>query len=298
LDPKVLFPDTPALYFKTKSTVCTCSEKLKVLKTRTKTVSTLAIGKCNAHETLCVCSTCGILYYSDLVKQIPPHCRYGYDVIDYVGKAMFTRYKSEEEIKIELEERNISASLREISYLGKKFIIYLALVHKESQEKLKEHMQSNGGYILHLDGTCEGDSPHLISSIDEVTNIVLDNIKAPSENTLYTIPYLKRIKAAYGDPLAVVHDMSSALIRAATCVFPDAKDYICHYHFLRDIGKDMFGGAYQSLTKYLTKFKVRPELRKIARDSKKIIDGEPALADSLNDYLHSETIDHFFITVI
>ena len=48
--------------------------------------------------------------------------------------------------------------------------------------------------ILHLDGTCEGGSPHLISAIDGITEIVLENIKLPSENAADLIPFLEEIK--------------------------------------------------------------------------------------------------------
>jgi hypothetical protein len=36
-------------------------------------------------------------------------------------------------------------------------------------------MALRGGYILHLDGTCEGDSPHLMSALDSISDIVIDN---------------------------------------------------------------------------------------------------------------------------
>jgi hypothetical protein len=45
-------------------------------------------------------------------------------------------------------------------------------------------MAKSGGYILHLDGTVEGDSPHLMTGMDEITKIVLNNMKIPSENAI------------------------------------------------------------------------------------------------------------------
>jgi len=42
-------------------------------------------------------------------------------------------------------------------------------------------MELRGGYILHLDGTCEADSPHLFSGLDGIAELVLDNVKLPSE---------------------------------------------------------------------------------------------------------------------
>ena len=64
--------------------------------------------------------------------------------------------------------------------MAKKFIVYLALAHRESSEKIKNLLSKGGGYILHLDGTKEGDSPHLMTGLDEITEIVLENVKLSS----------------------------------------------------------------------------------------------------------------------
>ena len=71
-------------------------------------------------------------------------------------------------------------------------------------------MQPKGGYVLHMDGTCEGDSPHLFSCMDEISNIVLGNRKMPTEDSQFIVPLLQDMKAAYGNPVALVHDMGSA----------------------------------------------------------------------------------------
>jgi hypothetical protein len=42
-------------------------------------------------------------------------------------------------------------------------------------------MQSRGGYICHLDATCEGRDPFLMSSIDSLSEIVLGTVKLPAE---------------------------------------------------------------------------------------------------------------------
>jgi hypothetical protein len=119
---------------------------------------------------------------------------FGYDVIVHVGYALFVHCRSEQEIIKELAERNISISDREISFLGKKFVTYLAMAHRESRQRIRRAMAVRGGYILHLDGTCEGDSPHLFSGLDGMTELVLDNVKLPSEKAELLIPFLRQIK--------------------------------------------------------------------------------------------------------
>lgn len=151
-------------------------------------------------------------------------------------------------------------------------------------------MTSQGGYILHLDGTCEGDSPHLITSIDELSRIVLDNIKLPSENASQLIPFLKKIKHAFGNPLAMVHDMGSAILMAIKEVFPSIPDFICHFHFLKDIGKDLFGHEESTIRRHLKTHAIRRHLRKMAKRLKKAIEAEPGGSDCLQSYLESKSL--------
>jgi hypothetical protein len=202
--------------------------------------------------------------------------------------ALFVECKNEKQIQAELKSCNVPISIRQIGYLAKKFIVYLALAHKESRSKIKDLLSLRGGYILHLDGTCEGDSPHLMSALDEIAQIVLDNIKIPSEKADKIIPFLRRIKQSYGLPLALVHDMGAGILSAVKEVFPGVADYICHYHFLRDIGNDLFAIEYARIRSELSKYSIRPSLGKIVKSLEEKIETQPDLANSLDGYLKDE----------
>lgn len=281
-----LFPSMVNLYFKSCLEKCACGTTLKIYKTQNRKKATLALGEFMAHITNTHCDSCDNIYGGEeLTSIIPVGSRFGYDVIEFVGTALFIDNRSDEEVRALLKAKNISISLREISYLGKKFIAYLALAHKESQNKIKNHMNSKGGYILHLDGTCEGDSPHLLSSIDGISRIVLDNIKIPSENIKYIKPYLEEIKKVYGSPTAIVHDMSASISNAVKEVFPGVKDFVCHLHFVRDIGKDLFSTEYSSIKRSLKSNKIRSCLRKFVRELKIFIENDSKLSSCLNDCL-------------
>ena len=278
-----LFPNKINVYFKPSVTVCSCGNKLKIYKTSTRGISTLLTGDCNALITQLHCESCRNIYCPEEIKLIVPiGSNFSFDIISYIGTALFVHYRNDEEIQKLLQEKNISISLREVSHLGKKFIVYLALAHRACQDKIKHHMKTKGGYILHLDGTCEGDSPHLFSFIDELSKIVLDNIKIPSENSKQIKPPLEEIKKVYGDPIAIVHDMSAAIISAVESVFPGVKDFICHLHFLRDIGKDLFGTEYGCIRRCLTALRIRTALRKMARELKVYIDQDKELKSCLH----------------
>ena len=124
----------------------------------------------------------------------------------------------------ELAAKNVFISEREISYLGRKFIIYLALAHRQSRSVLREFLRVRGGYILHVDGTCEGDSPNLFCGLDGLSELVLDTIKISSEKKEKLVPFFRGIKEQYGEPTALVHDMGKGIVNAVEEVFPDTPD--------------------------------------------------------------------------
>ena len=243
---------------------------------------TLDIGAFRAKEIILQCPEDKALYSCEELRTLTPYrCTFGYDVIVYVGYALFVQCRSEKEIIKDLAERNISISDREISFLGKKFVTYLALAHRESQQRIRKAMAFRGGYTLHLDGTCEGDSPHLFSGLDGISELVLDNVKLPSEKADLLIPFLRQIRQQYGDPVALVHDMGKGILIAIEEVFPGKPDFICHFHFLRDIGKDLLGDDYQRIRNRLRKLKIRTLLRQRAKALQKAIGVEDKTVETL-----------------
>lgn len=260
-----LFLQKPTIHFYPEVKYCPdCGVKLNVRKTTPKkTVVTMHIGAFWARETELECPQCGVVYFSEELRRlVPAHCTYGFDVIEYVGKALFLRSRDNREIMNELASENISISEREVSFLGRKFIIYLTFAHQESNDKIRVSMSKRGGYILHVDGTCESDSPHLFCGLDGISEIVLGAIKIPSEKKDELIPFFRQIKEKYGIPIALVHDMGVAILRAVEDVFPGIKDFICHFHFLRDIGKDLLLHDHQTIMNRLKKIDIRGSLRR------------------------------------
>ena len=263
-----------------------------MLKRRKKNVVTLAIGAFCARETVLEDSA-GSIYHSRQLRALSPYrCTFGYDVLVYVGRALFVEGYTEGQVIAALGHKNVSISAREVSFLGKKFIVYLALAHRQSRKRLRQAMALRGGYILHLDGTCEADSPQLFTGIDGLAHIVLDNIKLPSEKAELLIPFLRRIKRQYGDPIALVHDMGHGLMSAIGEVFPGVCDFICHFHFLRDIGKDLFEKEYAQIRNRLKKHKIRSVLRqRIKALSKLMGEDEPGVDRLLAAGIDSGRLD-------
>lgn len=259
----VLFPKAPTVHFYPENHECpTCGSRLHVQKTRTKTVVAMDIGAFRAKETVLFCPHDQTTFTSGQLRSLVPEGgTFGFDVIVEVGLALLVQCRNNQEVMKDLAARNVFASEREISCLGRKFIIYLALAHRESQPRLRDLMARRGGYILHVDGTCEGDSPNLFCGLDGISELVLDTIKIPSEKKELLIPFFHRIKEQYGEPKALVHDMGRGIITAVEEVFPGVVDFICHFHFLRDLGKDLLLDEYTALQKRLRKLKIRSLLR-------------------------------------
>jgi hypothetical protein len=282
-----IFQEPPVLPFKPTQTTCPqCHGTLKVLKSHAKTAVTMHIGAFITRETILHCDLCKTVYPCDgLNKLVPNHCTFGYDVMVHVGKALFLRHRNHREVMDELAEKNVHISASEIGYLGKKFIIYLAIAHRQCADKIKAQMQLKGGYILHLDATCEGKAPLLMTGLDSVTKIVLGNVKLPSEKAEKIIPFLRQLTNMFGRPVAVVHDMGRGILKAIEEVWPDIVNFICHFHFLRDIGKDLFGNEYAIIRNRLKKHGMTSKLRQHSRALKKVMDENPSLLDAFYSQL-------------
>jgi hypothetical protein len=269
-----------------------CSRPLKVLKTKQRSVVTLHIGRFHAIETIGICDGCRRIYGSqELARLVPAGCNFGVDILVHVGQALFLRHRRSQEISDELAAQNVRISPSEVEYLARKFIIYLAIAHRQAAPAIQQAMHARGGYILHLDATCDGKEPFLMSSLDSISQIVLGNVKLPSEKAETIIPFLEKIKRLFGEPIASVHDMGKGILSAVAKVFPGRPDFICHYHFLRDIGKDLLGPDYDTIRKRLRKHGIAGHVRKRARALRQLIDDHPQLIDDFRRHVESATAE-------
>ncbi len=255
-----------------------------------RTIATTGLGRFHSHETVMYCAPCQRSYGSgDLREIVPDGGRFGFDVLVHVGMAMFVKCRNEQEIKTELNNMGISISRSEIGNLGRRFVIYLAQAHQEAKPQIKKYLNDHGGYILHLDGTCEGDSAVLVTGLDGIAGIVLGNIKIRSESRESLVPFLRRLEQNYGTPLALVHDMGAGILAAIATVFPQTPDYVCHFHFLRDIGKDLLQHENNMIRGILKKHHIRTILSEQARALRKYIAEDKALSRSLLLYHGAKT---------
>lgn len=291
ISPAALFPEPPVVSFVPEKENCTCTHPRLVQKTRRKVVYSMA-GPFNAHETVLDCPQCSQAMGSEaLLRMVPTRCNVAYDVLVYVGQALFRNFRTLEEVQTELKMRNTHISISEIDYLGRKFIKYLALAHAQAAPRIRQKMRMAGGYVLHLDAAHEGDAPTLFSGLDSLSQFVLGNIKTPSENADHIKPFLQSIQDTYGLPIACVHDMGTGLCKAVNETFPGVPDFICHFHFLRDVGKDFLGPAYSRLRNRLKSFAATTGLRAFIRQMRQSLGQSPDLP-LLVDAVNTKTPPH------
>jgi len=253
-------------FFRPEQEVCPVdNHPLHVLYTKTRTIKATGIGAFNAHYTVLYCHEhpeLGTWKSSDLPKIVPPDSNVSYSVTVDVGKLRFLESRQVSEIQLILLERHsIEISTSETERLINRFIFYLAAVHQENNDLIKKYIKMQGGYILHIDATCEGDSPKLVLSLDSVSGFVLYSAKVKSENKDDLIGFLQEIKNRIGPPHAVVSDMSEGIKGAVKAVFGDIPHFICHFHFLKVIGLMLFEKENTALRKALSKAGVSGSLK-------------------------------------
>ncbi len=251
---------------------CICSRVLLVLKTQRTTVVSIKYREFIAVETLLFCpehkydGNSIIKYDSPELNQIvPPYSNFAYDVVVYIGISRFLHHKQKSEIQHELKiEHGIKISDSGITHLSDNFLIYCMCVHGLASSKIKEIQDKRGGYILHIDATVEEDSDMVFVGMNSVNGFILQSKKIKSESSKEIIPALEEIKRRYGEPLAIKRDMGQGMALAVCEVFPNRPDKICHYHFSRDIGKDMLSQQYDQIRKFLIDNKIRTNLMRLA----------------------------------
>jgi len=253
---------------------CICNGVFRLLKTQKTTIISLKYGIFYAVETLLFCpehkydGNSIIKYDSPELNQIvPPYSNYAYDVSVHIGLSRFLHHKQKSEIQHELKiEYGIKISDSGITHLSDNFLIYCMCVHELASARIKEVQDKRGGYILHIDATVEEDSDMVFVGMNSVNGWILHSKKIKSESSEEIIPALEEIKRRYGDPLAIKRDMGKGMKLAVSEVFTNKPDKICHYHFSRDIGKDILSEQYDFIRKFLIDNKIRTTVRRLADD--------------------------------
>jgi hypothetical protein len=249
-----------------------CKHPLLLKSTKRRKILSLTYGEFIAIERCGYCPRHAEAAYvrsARLQRIVAPGANVAYDVLVYIGMARFLECRQCQEIANELSRHHgIEVPPRTVSYLAQKFVAYFEAVHRDSVDLLRRDMRRRGGYILHVDGTCEEGSRVLLVCLDSLSGQVLESRKIGSENSAEVRSVLQDVRRDWGTPLAAVHDLRQALIIAVGEVFPTTPQFLCHYHLAADVGKDILSSHVDKLRRLFRRTKVRPKLRALVRSLK------------------------------
>ena len=248
------------------------------------------IGQFYVYETqkICPARTCREVYrFTGLDDLVAPGSNFGYDVIEYVGYAVWRQSHTAAQIQRDLmRQYNLKISESAITYLAKKFVHYMVEAQEDKLSEVKRFLHRGGGYFLYFDAMHPGDgAAHMMSAIaeeiSEKVSIVLGSVKLPTESTETVAAFLTGLKEKYGNPLAGICDMLASNLAAFQSVFPGILLLICHFHFLRSIGKSFLENEMVRLQGTLKQYDVNKRLKEFLKECKEDIEADPKLAASL-----------------
>ncbi|MEW6747622.1 MAG: hypothetical protein AB1486_33240 [Planctomycetota bacterium] len=191
---------------------------------------------------------------------------YAFDVLAKVGILRFLECRQRREIQAELSAA-CGQSIAEgtIQELIDRFVDVIRALHEEKIPVLRELFETSGGYVLHVDGTCEEGSEVHFACLAGPEPIMLWSEKIESENAVHVRAVLHEVATRFGRPAAAVQDLSAPIRNALLEEWPGLPIFYCHWHFLADVGKDLLGEHYQRLRTRLRESKARPKLRQFLK---------------------------------
>lgn len=262
-------PDGYALEFVSPSDMCpNCRQGLRRIRTSIHQPVGLMLGKPRVRCVQKGCVHCDWTDSFDGYRQlVPPGGNYAFDVMVEVGLARLRGLKQDTEIQDQLQQRwGLTLPLSAIGLLTDSFLDGLAAAHQAHLSALRRQLEQDGGFAMHLDGTCEPGTDVLFAAIAAPRLWTLDTAKMTSENAEEISQLLRRCVRDFGSPLAVMRDLSKTIRAAKEAVIPDVPDLICHYHFLENVGRKLCEKPHTKLTKDLRRLKTRAALRTLRKE--------------------------------
>ena len=262
-------PHHYALELASWRTVCDdCRLPLRRQRTSIRYPIGVSLGQPRLRSVQKQCPVCGRIYRTEECPGlVPRHGNHAFDLIVEVGLARFLRHRQNGEIRQELDTRwGLRLSCSTIRELGHSFLDYLGATHQAHIPELRERLQRDGGYALHVDGTCEAGTEIIFNVVAGNRGWALDGCKMATEDTNQIQSLLRRCVEWFGQPLALVRDLSAQIEAAHQQVMPNVRDLICHYHFLQNVGTRLCEKHHTKLIACLRRLKIRPALCSLRRD--------------------------------
>lgn len=245
-----------------------CGGPLRRVRTSRHVAVGLMLGRPRIRLIHRQCVQCGQRDSMDTFHRlVPSQGNYAFDLIVEVGLARLRDNRQNAEIQALLEQRwGLSVPASSISLLVESFLDGLAAVHQARSPLISEKLRNDGGYALHVDGTCELNSSVLFIAMAEPHHWVLESAKMTTENTEDVGRLLRRCVLGFGQPLVIVRDLSPQIAGAAAEAVPGVTNLICQYHFLENVGENLCEKPHAMLTKDLRRVRIRPAFKSLRCD--------------------------------
>ena len=256
----------PVEFFKSSLTECPCCNtpldvyyhsKIKVVRRLEKTIRAKHIVQICLNDE-CIMKTWsskGKIESRDFQLLALPKCRYGLDVTIYIGYHVPHKHQSQDEVLIELGKKGLTLSQSTVNRQYYKYLSFVKDLTNENIVSLKEEMKSNGGYTLSVDAVQSKNSPLIFVCRDLISGKALKTKIVESENEIDITEILKWIKETFGNPIAVVSDMNPGIKKSIESVLPNIKHQYCQFHFLKNLGKDLYKPYYEEISQIVKETK-------------------------------------------
>jgi len=264
-----------------------CGAFMPAAKTAFRQIKTLNVGQIDVYEQHRWCpGGCkddnGLLIHhrsEHLARLVKPGCNIGYDVECLIGRKMFLENMQAVEIHGELLKRGIQISLSEVSHLADKFLDHLEGVHLDSAEQLKYAMMNAGGYVAHIDATCDKGRGCTFVVLSGWDGWALISGRVETEHCDLITPFLQKAIDLFGIPVGFVRDMGGAMRKAIeNTVYHSETNppvLVCHYHFGKDVGKDILNHGHDTLLTIFKESKLKKKLQNYIQTLSEELKGQP-----------------------
>ena len=214
-------------------------EKTEKERIQNRTIKSVRFGELSINYETGITDTGARIAPGELRLIAAPGMTFAYDTILFITVLRYVHLMQREEIQAKiLRDYYFKISTGSISELSLMGLAYLERCHFARAKKLAE-LYGKGCFILHLDGTNEGGMYNHFVVREGIRGNVLYAEKIVSESTSAIKSVLEKVKKKFGVPDAVMSDMSAPIGNAVKAVFKDVPHRLCHYHFLKAVGKSL-----------------------------------------------------------
>ncbi len=215
-----------------------------------------------------------------------PKCYADLDVTILIGLLRWRLGMKRDVTQAFLQTKGIYLPTGTISNRSLDLLLLFRELHRSKKGKIKTFFESQGGLILHEDGTHKSGGKVVFVLQEGISDIIIDSELIASESEENVKPILLKLKENFGSPLVVVRDMAEGLKLSASSVFPGKPQQICQVHFVRDLEKDLVTQYHKRLRSSIVKHKLTSKLRKLRNIHKRKVELDDDIKQFLRDWVH------------